>query len=115
MYHEATKWGRHSYYDTIEEMPKTAKVKFPNGETKEMTADEICALDEQGLFTIMHSCNYGTCDHWTSEKPSTWVRKRFMQIYEYVEDGKTVGYNRAGWSIDLTTDGHFFKAEVWNS
>lgn len=67
-------------------VPTTAKVKFPSGETKEMTADEICALDEQGLFTIMHDCNYGVCDHWTSVKPSVWVRERFWKIYEYDEN-----------------------------
>ena len=63
MYHEGTKFSK-SYYDTLEEMPKTAKVYFPDEkEPRQMTADEICALDKEGWYTIMHSCNYGCCDH----------------------------------------------------
>ncbi len=117
MFHEATLTKR-AYYDTLEEMPNTARVTFPypNKETREMTAEEICALDNEGWYTIMHSCNYGCCDHWTSEKPSKWVHERFEKIYHYVDNqGRHVGYNRGGWCLTLTKDANYWKSEVWNS
>ena len=119
MYHEATLTKR-AYYDTLEEMPKMAKVYFPEEkEPKEMTAAEVCALDEEGWYTIMHSVNWGSCDHWTSQKPSKWVRERFERIFHYTKNGKAdgehVGYNRQEWSIRLTRDGKYWKSEVWNS
>ena len=116
MYHEGN-FMRHSYYDTIEEMPKTAKVYYPDEkEPKEMTAQEISVLDNEGWYTIMHSVNYGVCDHWTSEKPSKWVRERFERIIRYTDKkGDTVGYNRKGWSLTLTRDSKYWKSEVWNS
>lgn len=47
MYHKATLTSK-AYYDTLEEMPNVAKVYFPDEEEpKEMTAEEICALDDQ--------------------------------------------------------------------
>ena len=48
MYHEATLYKK-AYYDTLEEMPKVAKVCFPapNKETKEMTAEQIRELDNE--------------------------------------------------------------------
>ena len=114
-YHKATRLGEKSYYDTIEEMPGTAEVRFPDGTKKQMTPDEICELDKDGWLTVMHSCNYGVCDHWTSEKPSTWVRERFNHIIRYVDNNnKTVGYNRRDWWIKLTKE-RVFHAEVWNS
>ena len=117
MYHEA-RLGKRAYYDTFEEMPKLAKVCFPepNKETREMTAEEICQLDKDGWYTIMHSVNWGSCDHWTSEKPSKWVRERFEKIYRYVDNqGRTIGYNRDSWCITLTRDSKYWKSEVWNS
>ena len=116
MYHEA-KLLSHAYYDTIEEMPKVAKVYYPGQkEPVEMTAEQICELDNEGWHTVMHSCNYGVCDHWTSEKPSTWVREMFEHIIQYVNNDKTtVGFNRKGWSLTLTKDAHVWKSEVWNS
>ena len=119
MYHKATLTSR-AYYDTFEEMPDKAKVYFPDEEEpREMTAEEVCRLDDEGWFTVMHSCNYGVCDHWTSEKPSRWVRERFRKILHFTKNGKAdgehVGYDRAAWSIRLTRDGHVWKSEVWNS
>lgn len=115
MYHEAKRFSR-SYYDTKEEMPKVAKVYFPDEkEPREMTPENICALDNEGWYTIMHSVNYGCCDHWKSEKPSKWVRERFNHIIHYTSNGKHVGYNRQEWSLHLTRDGSYWKAEVWNS
>ncbi len=119
MYHKGTGFNK-SYYYTIEEMPKKAKVYFPDEqEPREMTADEICALDADGWYTIMHSVNWGICDHWTSEKPSKWVRERFERILHYTKNGKAdgehVGYNRVSWSLTLTRDSHYWKSEVWNS
>lgn len=116
MYHEA-KLFSHSYYDTIQEMPQMAKVYYPDTkEPVEMTAEQVAALDNEGWYTVMHSCNYGVCDHWTSEKPSTWVKEKFNHIIRYVNDkNETVGYNRAAWGITLTKDAHVFKAAVWNS
>ena len=118
MYHEATLTTK-AYYDTLEEMPNTATVCFPDKQRKEMTADEICALDDEGWYTIMHSVNWGCCDHWTSEKPSKWVKERFEKIWHYTKNGKAdgahVGYNRAEWTIRLTRDGNYWKSEVWNS
>ena len=119
MYHKATLYSR-AYYDTFEEMPDMAEVYFPDEEEpREMTAEEVCRLDDEGWFTVMHSCNYGVCDHWTSEKPSRWVRERFRKILHYTKNGKAdgehVGYDRVEWSIRLTRDGHVWKSEVWNS
>lgn len=119
MYHKGTLTTK-AYYDTLEEMPKVAKVFFPDSkEPREMTADEIRDLDEQGWYTIMHSVNWGCCDHWTSEKPSKWVRERFERIWHFTKngkaDGKHVGYNRAGWELHLTRQSNYWKAEVWNS
>lgn len=119
MYHEGNIY-RKAYYDTLEEMPKTAKVYFPDKkEPVEMTAEQIRALDEQGWYTIMHSVNYGVCDHWTSQKPSKWVRERFEKIFHFTSngkaDGKHVGYNRMEWSLILTRESNYWKAEVWNS
>lgn len=120
MYHEAKRWFEKSYYDTIEEMPDKAKVYFPDEkEPRLMTAAEICALDKEGWYTIMHSVNWGCCDHWTSEKPSKWVRERFNRYYHYTKNGKSdgehVGYNRIEWSLRLTKQSDYWKSEVWNS
>jgi len=116
MYHEAKNWMEHPYYDTIEEMPTKAKVFYPDEKLpSEMTADEICALDDEGWYTIMHSVNWGCCDHWTSEKPSKWVRERFNRIIQYTDKGKVVGYNRSDWSLVLTRNSNYWKSEVWNS
>ena len=119
MYHEAT-LGKRAYYDTLEEMPKVAKVYFPDKkEPVEMNAEQICDLDNDGWYTVMHSVNLGICDHWTSEKPSRWVRERFQKIFHYTKngkaDGKHVGYNRMEWSITLTKYANYCKSEVWNS
>ena len=119
MYHKGTLF-RHSYYDTIEEMPDKVRVKFPDEkEYREMTPEEVCALDDDGWYTVMHSCNYGICDHWTSEKPSKWVREKFNNIIHYTsngkKDGKPIGYDREGWSIVLTKDANVWHSEVWNS
>ena len=119
MYHEG-EFLSPSYYDTMEEMPNKCKVKFPDSkEEVEMTPEEVCALDDEGWYTVMHSCNYGVCDHWTSEKPSTWVQKKFNHIIRYTtgkgEKERTVGYNRKSWYIKLTRDAHVWKSEVWNS
>lgn len=118
MYHKADFFtnGGYAYYDTIEEMPKTAKVYFPNEEEpKEMTAEEMMKLSKEGWYTIMHSCNYGSCDYWTTEKLSKWVDERFLRIRRYVRKGETMGYNRDGWSVRLTKDAHYWKSAVWNS
>lgn len=112
-YHKATRLGEHSYYDTFDEMPNMATVRFPDGKEKQMTPEEIMALDGE-WFTVMHSCNYGVCDHWTSEKPSTWLKERFYQIIQYKKGGKIVGFNRKGWVLRLTNE-KVFHAEVWNS
>lgn len=119
MYHEGSIFSK-PYYDTLEEMPATIKVYFPDRkEPVEMTADEVCALDNEGWYTIMHSVNWGSCDHWTSEKPSKWVKDRFNRILHYTsngkEDGKHIGFDRLGWSITLTRESNYWKAEVWNS
>lgn len=115
MYHKET-FKSKAYYDTFEEMPTTIKVKFPDAkECVEMTPEEVCALDNEGWYTVMHSVNWGCCDHWTSEKPSKWVRERFDKIIHYTKNGAHVGYNRAGWEITLTKDAHVWHAEVWNS
>ena len=119
MYHEATIRSK-AYYDTLEEMPSKARVKFPDKkEYVEMTPEEVCALDNEGWYTVMHSVNWGCCDHWTSEKPSKWVRERFNRVIHYTkngkEDGEHVGYNRKEWAIRLTRDANVWHAEVWNS
>ena len=121
MYHEGDSWwGTKPYYDTLEEMPKKAKVYFPGvKEPKEMTAQEICALDNEGWYTIMHSVNWGCCDHWTSEKPSKWVRERFNKFIRYSKNGKAdepaMGWNRIEWEIRLTKYAKYRKSAVWNS
>ena len=116
MYHEGRNCLEASYYDTIEEMPKTAKVEFPDGSVKEMTESEMYGLSNEGWYTIMHSCNYGCCDHWTSEKLEKWVRERFNGIIRYVGKYKeTIGYNRRSWYVKLTKQKNYFKSEVWNS
>lgn len=119
MYHEAHLFTK-AYYDTIEEMSDKAKVYFPDEkEPRLMTAEEICELDDEGWYTIMHSVNWGSCDHWTSEKPSKWVRERFNQIIRFSKNGKAdepaTGWNRLEWEIRLTRDSKYWKAEVWNS
>ena len=119
MYHKPTISSR-GYYDTLEEMPIMVKVKFPEEkEFREMTADEVCALDDEGWYTVMHSVNWGCCDHWTSEKPSKWIKERFNHIIHYTKNGKNdgehVGYDRAGWNIVLTKDANVWHSEVWNS
>lgn len=116
MYHKAELFKR-AYYDTIEEMPKVAKVYFPDKkEPVEMTSDEMLKLSDEGWYTILHEVNYGCCDHWTSVKLEVWVRKRFNQIV-ILEDKNhnIVGYNRMDWSVRLTKDKNFRKSEVWNS
>lgn len=116
MYHKAKTIYDRSYYDTIDEMPKKAKVFFPDEEEpREMTASEIMELDDQGWYTIMHSVNYGCCDHWTSQKPSKWVLERFLCIINYMRNNQVIGYNRKEWSITLTRNGNYWKSEVWNS
>ena len=115
MFHEA-KLFYPSYYDTLEEMPNVAKVYYPNQkEPVEMTAEQVCALDDEGWYTIIHECNFGVCDHWTSVKPSKWVKEVFSRIIQYADKDRTVGYNRNGWSITLTKDANYWKSEVWNS
>lgn len=120
MYHEARFEGftmYKAYYDTIGEMPVKAKVYFPEQkEPVEMTAEEMYKLSDEGWYTIMHSVNYGVCDHWTSEPLKTWVDKRFNRINQYVDKkGNTVGYNRDEWSVHLTKDSNYWQSEVWNS
>lgn len=65
MYHKAKTLFEHSYYDTIDEMPNTAKVEFPDSTEKECTIDEMIKLSNDGWMTVMHEWN-GACDHWTS-------------------------------------------------
>lgn len=119
MYHKET-LSTKAYYDTFEEMPKMAEVRFPladgKSETRQMTADEICALDNEGWYTILHSVNWGSCDHWTSAKPSKWVRERFNHIICYKnKNGEVVGYDRADWLLVLTGEANYWRSEVWNS
>ena len=116
MYHKGTIYHR-GYYDTIDELPQKVNVYFPDEkEPKEMTPSEVCELDDMGWFTIMHSVNWGICDHWTSEKPSTWVRERFNRVVKLKKkNGEVMGYYRADTSIRLTKDGKYWKSEVWNS
>lgn len=115
MYHESTRWDEKPYYDTIKEMPTKATVRFPDGTKKQMSADEIVALDDDGWLTVMHSCNYGVCDHWISEKPSKWVQERFNRIIAYKDkSNKIVGFNRISWTIVLTKE-KVWHSEVWNS
>lgn len=116
MYHEATLSTR-AYYDTLEEMPKVAKVYLPNEkEPKEMTIDEMYKLSDEGWYTIMHTVNWGSCDHWTSVPLKIWVEKRFRTILGYTnKKGELVGYNRQEWSVRLTKDKNYWKSEVWNS
>ena len=119
MYHEGTMF-RNPYYYTIEEMPNTAKVKFPDEkESREMTIEQMYELSREGWHTIIATTNYGICDHWDSVPLSVWVEKRFKRILHYTSngkaDGKHIGYNRASWSVTLTRDKHYHKSEVWNS
>lgn len=119
MYHKATPCSK-AYYDTLEEMPNMAKVRFPNEkEPVEMTVEQMYELSREGWRTIMNTCNYGVCDHWDSVPLSVWVDKRFKQILHYTSngkaDGKHIGYNRASWYVILTRDKHYHKSEVWNS
>lgn len=115
MYHEATAFTR-AYYDTKEELPNEIKVYFPNEkEPKIMTPRQLLDLSEEGWMTVMHSCNYGVCDHWISEPLIKWLEERFECIIRYVDkNDKTVGYNRKGWSLRLTKE-KVWKSEVWNS
>ena len=120
MYHESKNPFQKSYYDTIEEMPKTAKVYFPDkDEPVEMTTEQMLKLSREGWFTIMHSCNYGVCDHWTSVPLSKWVYEKFNSYWQYTTngkaDGETLGYNRKAWSVRLTRDSSYRASEVWNS
>lgn len=115
MYHKGTLYS-HAYYDTIEEMPAVAKVYFPNEkEPVEMTADEMQKLSDEGWYTILHTVNYGCCDHWSSVRLEVWVRERFNRIVRFENKGRIVGYNRSDWSVRLTKDKNYHKSEVWNS
>lgn len=117
MYHEATLYNK-AYYDTIEEIPNVAKVYSPEWEGyKELTAEEMYALSDDGWYTIMHEVNWGSCDHWTSQPLRNWVNKRFNSIVRYTKGkgGPVVGYDRQGWSVTLTRDSKYWKSEVWNS
>lgn len=119
MYHKET-LSTKAYYDTFEEMPSKAEVRFPvsdgKWEVRQMTAEEINALDNDGWYTILHSVNWGICDHWTSVKPSKWVRDRFNHIIRYQNNkGEIIGYDRLSWLLVLTRDANYWKAEVWNS
>lgn len=59
MYHEATFMTK-AYYDTIEEMPIVAKVKSPEWEgVRELTANEMLDLSDEGWYTIIHEVNWG--------------------------------------------------------
>ena len=114
MYHEPSIYHR-GYYDTIDELPAKCNVRFPDSDDwVEMSPDEVCNLDGK-YYTIMHSSNFGICDHWTSEKPSKWVRERFEKIIQYTAKGKIVGYNRDSTNITLTLESNYWKSEVWNS
>lgn len=117
MYHEAKNWYHKSYYDTIEEMPQVAKVYFPDEkEPRLLSADEMIALSVEGWYTIMHSVNWGSCDHWTSQPLSKWVYDRFLSYVRYTNSkGETVGYDRKEWSVKLTKDSKYWKSAVWNS
>lgn len=119
MYHEAT-LGSKAYYDTLEEMPRTAKVYFPDEkEPKELSVNEMNQLSDEGWYTIMHSVNWGSCDHWISVPLRKWVEEKFERIIHYTSNGKVdgehVGYNRYEWSVRLTRDKNYWKSEVWNS
>ena len=115
MYHEG-KITTRAYYDTMDEMPSKAQVTFPDGTTKEMSIAEMYDLSDAGWYTIMHSVNWGSCDHWTSQPLSKWVNERFKKVYRFVDgNNKTVGYNRDSWSVKLTKDSNYWKSEVWNS
>lgn len=117
MYHESKSPFTRSYYDTIEEMPNEVKVYFPDEkEPKIMSVEEVRALDNEGWYTIMHSVNWGSCDHWTSEKVSKWLNERFLSYWQYVDKaGKIVGYDRKEWSVRLTKEANYRQSEVWNS
>jgi len=92
-------------------------VYFPDSkEAVEMTAEEILKLSDDGWYTILHECNFGCCDHWTSQPLKRWVNERFLQIITYVnKKGEKVGYDRREWSVKLTKDAHYRHSEVWNS
>lgn len=114
MYHKGTIF-EHSYYDTIEEMPTTAKVYFPDKkEPIQMDEQQMLKLSNEGWYTILHEVNYGCCDHWTSVKLEVWVRERFKKIIKY-KTKNGFGYNRCAWSVNLTRNSNFRKSEVWNS
>lgn len=118
MYHKATITTR-AYYDTVSEMPNTAKVYFPkedNRPMEEMTVEQMMELSDKGYHTIVHSVNFGCCDHWYSVPLSRWVQEYFMQIIHYTDQkGDTVGYDRKDWSVLLTYDADYRKSDVWNS
>lgn len=114
MYHEPKLFSP-GYYDSIDELPTKAKITFPDGTKKEMTVNEMLELSEDGWLTVMHSVNYGVCDHWTSVPLKTWVRERFERIIRYTtQNGKTIGYNRSSCGTTLTKE-KVWKSEVWNS
>lgn len=117
MYHKAKNCLEHSYYDTIGEMPLKANVYYPDSKKPVMMdSAEMFKLSSEGWRTIMHSCNYGCCDHWTSEPLSKRVNDKFNSYYQFTDrEGKIVGYNRREWAVRLTRDKHYFHSEVWNS
>lgn len=116
MYHEAT-LTTEAYYDTFSEVPYKVKVFLPEAEEPiEMTPEELIEMSErEGYYTIMHSVNWGCCDHWTSEKLSKWVKERFYLIRYTDKNGQTVGYSRPEFSVRLTKDSKYWRSEVWNS
>lgn len=115
MKHEAKAGYYPEYYDTMDELPKEVNVKFPHSDKwVKMTEDEVKKLDGK-YWTIMHSVNWGSCDHWTSEKPSYWLKEEFNKVYHYKYQGKFLGYNRRSYDLKLTEESNFFKAEVWDS
>lgn len=118
MYHKSELFKK-AYYDTLEEMPTTAKIYFPNEkEPRELSVTEMYKLSDEGWKTVMHTVNWGSCDHWCSVPLRKWVDSRFLRIIHYTSNGKengtSIGYDRMEWSARLTKE-DVWESSVWNS
>ena len=122
MKHEKSKkfpaWPPCDYYDFPHEIPDECKVSFPDDrEPKMMSKKEMRELAEkEEWWVIVHTVNWGSCDHWKSIPFKTWIDKYYPKLNQYVDRNKnTIGYARENRYVKLTKESNYWKAEVWNS
>lgn len=119
MFHKSKNCFSSSYYDTMEEIPTDITVFYPKEERRDavtIPVMELSSLCGDDYRCVMHSVNYGCCDHWDAVTADRWISECWSRVIRYTDkDGRTVGYNRPNKSVCLTRDKNYRVSEVWNS